>query len=73
MTSIGAAFFSYEGYHHGVAINTLYSFNGDIHSEGVAGLKNFTIIIPDASFFDSIKSYIIMNHPSTENQMSQNR
>jgi len=72
MTSIGAAFFSYEGYHHHVAINTLYSFNGDIRREGVVGLKNFTIIIPDAPFYNSIKSNIPMIDPSTGNQMVQN-
>ena len=67
-----AAFFSYEGYHHHVAINTLYSFNGDIRREGVVGLKNFTIIIPDAPFYNSIKSNIPMIDPSTGNQMVQN-
>ena len=73
MTSIGAAFFSYEGYHHHVAINALYSFDGDTHSEGVAGLKNFTIIVPNTSFYNSIKSNIIMNDLSTGKQMAQNR
>ena len=63
MTSMGAAFFSEGGYHHHVAVNTLYSLDGDIHREDVTGLKNFTIIASDVSFCNSIKSNIIINDP----------
>ena len=69
---MGAAFFSEGGYHHHVAINTLYSLDGDIHREDVTGLKNFSIIASDASFYNSIRSNIIMNDPTTGNQMAQN-
>ena len=72
MTSMGAAFFSEGGYHHHIAINTLYSLDGDVHREDVTGLKNFTIIACNASFYNSIKSNIIMNDPTTGNQMAQN-
>ena len=67
--SMGIAFLSEGGYHHHVAINTLYSLNGDVHRDGVTGLKNFTIIVSDASFYNSIKSNIIMNNPTSENKM----
>ena len=70
--SMGIAFLSEGGYHHHIAINTLYSLNGDVHRENVTGLKNFTIIASDASFYNSIKSNIIMNDPISENQMVQN-
>jgi hypothetical protein len=72
MTSIGAAFFSEGGYHHHVAINTLHSLDGDIRPEDVTGLKNFTIIASDASFYNPIKSNIIMNDRTMANQMVQN-
>jgi len=70
--SMGIAFLSEGGYHHHVAINTLYSLDGDVHQEDVIGLKNFTIIVSDASFYKSIKSNIIMNDPTLGNQMVQN-
>jgi hypothetical protein len=54
------------------AINTLYSLNGDVHRDGVTGLKNFTIIASDASFYNSIKSNIIMNNCTSENKMVHN-
>ena len=66
--SMGIAFLSEGGYHHHVAINTLYSLNGDIHRDGVTGL-NFTIIVSDASFYNSIKSNIIMNNPTSKNKV----
>jgi len=70
--SMGIAFLSEGGYHHHVAINTLYSLNGDVHRDRVTGLKNFTIIASDASFYNSIKSNSIMNDPASGNQMVQN-
>ena len=70
--SMGIAFLSEGGYHHHVAINTLDSLDGDVHREDVTGLKNFTIIASDASFYNSIKSNIIMKDPTSENQMADN-
>jgi catechol 2,3-dioxygenase len=70
--SMGVAFLSERGYHHHVAINTLYSLNGDVHRDGVTGLKNFTIIASDASFYNSIKSNIIMNNPTSGSKMVHN-
>ena len=66
--SMGIAFLSEGGYHHHVPINTLYSLDGDVHRKDVTGLKNFTIIAYDASFYNSIKSNIIRNDPTSENQ-----
>jgi catechol-2,3-dioxygenase len=70
--SMGIAFLSEGGYHHHVAINTLYSLNGEVHRDGVTGLKNFTIIVSDASFYNSIKSNII-NNPTSGRKIVQNR
>ena len=70
--SMGIAFLSEGGYHHHVAINTLCSLNGDSHRDGVTGLKNFTIIAPDASFYNSIKSNIMMNNPNSGSKIAQN-
>jgi catechol 2,3-dioxygenase len=70
--SMGIAFLSEVGYHHQVAINTLNSLNGDVHWDSVTKLKNFTIIVPDTSFYNSIKSNIIMNNPTSENRMVHN-
>lgn len=70
--SMGIAFLSEGGYHHHVAINTLDSLHGDVHREDVTGLKNFTIITSDASFYNSIKSNFIMKDPTSENQMVKN-
>jgi len=69
---MGIAFLSEGGHHHHVAVNTLYSLNGDVHRDGVAGLKNFTIIASDESFYNSIKSNIIMNNPTSENKVMHN-
>ena len=38
----------------------------------MTGFKNFTIIASDASFYNSIKSNIIMKDPTSENQMADN-
>ena len=65
-TSMGVAFLSEGGYHHHVAINTLYSLDGDVDREDVTGFKNFTIIASDASFYNSIKSNIIMNNTTSD-------
>ncbi|HEY7079799.1 MAG TPA: hypothetical protein VH500_08865 [Nitrososphaeraceae archaeon] len=70
--SMGIAFLSEGGYHHHVAINTLESLHGDVHREDVTGSKNFTIVASDSSSYNSIKSNIIMNDPTSENQMADN-
>ena len=69
---MGIAFLSEGGYHHHVAINTLESLHGDVHREDVTGLKNFTIVASDTSFYNSIKSNIIMNDPTSDYQMAHN-
>jgi catechol 2,3-dioxygenase len=71
-TSMGAAFLSEGGYHHHIGINTWYSLNGDVHRDDVTGLKNFTIIISNPSFYNSIRSSIIINDPTSENRLVQN-
>jgi len=70
--SMGIAFLSEGEYHHHVAINTLYSLNGDVHQDGVTGLENFTIIVSDASFYNSLKSNIMMNNPTSGSKIVQN-
>lgn len=57
-SSMGAAFLSAGGYHHHIGINTWHSLNGESQKCNLAGLKNFTIIIPDVSFFNKIRSTI---------------
>ena len=47
---MGAAFLSTGGYHHHIGMNTWHSLNGEGHIQGMAGLENFTITIPDKSF-----------------------
>lgn len=68
--SMGAAFLSAGGYHHHVGMNTWRSLNGKILSNNDAGLKNFTMTIPDKSSFNSIKSIFLNDHTS-ERQKSQ--
>jgi hypothetical protein len=46
--------------------------NGDVHWDDVTELKNFTIIVSDASFYNSIKSNIITNNRTSENKMEHN-
>ena len=62
--SMGAAFLSAGGYHHHVGMNTWHSLNGEILSNDEAGLKNFTMTIPDKSSFNSIKSIFLNDHTS---------
>jgi catechol 2,3-dioxygenase len=57
-SSMGAAFLSAGGYHHHIGINTWHSLNGQSQKCNLAGLKNFTIIIRDVSFFNKIRSTI---------------
>lgn len=70
-TSMGAAFLSEGGYHH-IGINTWHSLDGDVHHDDVTGLKNFTLITSNPSFYNSIRSSIIINDPTSENQLVQN-
>lgn len=55
-SSMGAAFLSAAGYHHHIGMNTWHSLNGQSQKSNVAGLKNFTIVITDESFFNKIRS-----------------
>lgn len=62
---MGAAFLSAGGYHHHIGMNTWHSLNGEAHMNGEAGLENFTIIIPDRSFVNTLAlrtSYNSTNH-----------
>ena len=55
---MGAAFLSAGRYHHHIGMNTWHSLNGEGHIQGMSGLENFTITIPDKSFstlWDTIK------------------
>jgi catechol 2,3-dioxygenase len=70
LRSMGAAFLSAGGYHHHVGMNTWHSLNGKILSNNDAGLKNFTMTIPDKRSFNSIKSIFLNDHAS-ERQKSQ--
>jgi catechol 2,3-dioxygenase len=47
---MGADFLSTGGYHHHIGMNTWHSLNGEGHIQGMSGLENFTITIPDKSF-----------------------
>lgn len=64
--SMGAAFLSAGGYHHHVGMNTWHSMNGEVHSNDVLGLENFTITVPDISSFNRIRSAIKSHHLSSE-------
>jgi catechol 2,3-dioxygenase len=57
-STMGAAFLSAGGYHHHIGINTWNSLNGEIHTPGEVGLEYFTIIVPDISSINGIKSNI---------------
>jgi catechol 2,3-dioxygenase len=73
-TSMGAAFLSAGGYHHHIGMNTWHSMNGEVHSNDVLGLENFTITIPDTSSFNrlrsAIKSYSIRSEQQQRKQKS---
>ena len=69
--SMGAAFLSAGGYHHHVGMNTWHSLNGDILSNDEAGLKNFTMTIPDKSSFNSIKSIFLNDHTSERQKIQK--
>jgi catechol 2,3-dioxygenase len=64
--SMGAAFLSKGGYHHHIGINTWYSLDGEVHEDDVNGLKNFTVITSNMSYFNLIKSNNLHDSPSRE-------
>ncbi len=68
---MGAAFLSAGGYHHHIGINTWHSLNGQSQISNVAGLKNFTIVIPDVSFFNKIRSTIENDYFSSKQRKQQ--
>ena len=68
---MGAAFLSAGGYHHHVGMNTWHSLNGEILSNDEAGLKNFTMTIPDKSSFNSIKSIFLNDHTSERQKIQK--
>lgn len=64
--SMGAAFLSKGGYHHHIGINTWYSLDGEVHEDDVNGLKNFTIITSNRSYFNLIRSNVLHDSDSRE-------
>ena len=52
-------------------MNTWHSLNGQSQKSNVAGLKNFTIVIPDVSFFKKIRSTIENDYFSSKQQQQQ--
>jgi catechol 2,3-dioxygenase len=70
LSTMGAAFFSAGGYHHHIGINTWNSLGGEIHTNGEVGLEYFTIIVPDKSSINAIKSNI-RDPVSSEQQKKQ--
>jgi catechol 2,3-dioxygenase len=71
--SMGAAFLSSGGYHHHVGMNTWHSMNGEVHSNDVLGLENFTITVPDISSFNRIRSAIKSHHFSSEEKQKEQK
>jgi catechol 2,3-dioxygenase len=71
--SMGAAFLSAGGYHHHVGMNTWHSMNGEVHSNDVLGLENFTITVPDVSSFNRIRSAIKSHHLSSEEKQKEQK
>lgn len=69
---MGAAFPSAGGYHHHIGINAWNSLDGEIHTQGEAGLEYFTIIVPDRSSINVIMS-IIHDSTTSEKGMKQHR
>ena len=69
--SMGAAFLSAGGYHHHIGMNTWNSLDGEIHTHGEVGLEYFTIIVPDRSSFNAIKSNI--HDPVSSEQQKKQR
>ena len=70
---MGGAFLSAGGYHHHVGMNTWHSMNGEVHSNDVLGLENFTITIPDISSFNRIRSAIKSHHFSSEEKQKEQK
>ena len=71
--SMGAAFLSTGGYHHHVGMNTWHSMKGEIYSNDVLGLENFTITVPDISSFNRIRSAIQSHHFSSEEKQKKQK
>lgn len=71
--SMGAAFLSAGGYHHHVGMNTWHSMNGEVHSNDVLGLENFTITVSDISSFNRIRSAIKSHHLSSEEKQKEQK
>jgi catechol 2,3-dioxygenase len=70
-SSMGAAFLSAGGYHHHIGMNTWNSLDGEIHTHGEVGLEYFTIIVPDRSSINAIKSNI--HDPVSSEQQKKQR
>src|ERR671921_2430666 len=72
-SSMGAAFLSAGGYHHHIGMNTWHSLKGEVHSNDVLGLENFTITVPDISSFKRIRSAIKSHHLSSEEKQKEQK
>jgi len=70
-SSMGAAFLSAGGYHHHIGMNTWHSLNGEVHTNGEAGLEKFTITIPDESFVNALA--LRVSSSTNSNQVSENQ
>jgi len=66
--SMGAAFLSAGGYHHHIGVNIWHSLNGQAHNSDKAGLKNFTITIPDKSFVKGLAARIYGSTSAATNE-----
>jgi catechol 2,3-dioxygenase len=52
----GALFFGAGGYHHHIGANTWSSKNGRSAADNSAGLKGFTIKMPDKKYLETVKT-----------------
>ena len=68
-SSMGAAFLSAGGYHHHIGMNTWHSLNGKSHRSREAGLENFTILVPDRSFANTLE----LDNSTKSKQISENQ
>jgi catechol 2,3-dioxygenase len=56
MARMGALFVSAGGYHHHLGLNTWHSRGSKAASEGTAGLRYFTVLLPDVAALSEVLS-----------------
>lgn len=54
MERMGALFLSAGGYHHHIGMNTWHSKGGKTSPDGTAGLRHFTVLLPNASALSEV-------------------